>query len=346
MKNLTTLLSILLFLCFVACGSDDVEPTPPPTPDPTPEQPTPDPDPTPKPEKPQGVTTFVVSSVPDSVKVETSTEVKFTVNQKEYKGKFAITVDTINPYYYARGIVFEPDKIFGTAQIKLNGHPLSSLDSLTPGIENTITFSNPSAVGEYKIVLNVTDKFKRTKKQEIKLKVFSPKVIIKFYQKDIRFDEENYFTMLNGKYTYNPLSPELKGIRVDTIYTREEPVHGRPGEWTVSGQSLICYIGQEGNNDFFYTVKAKGTMSFADRWDGDGNAHLKRQKPGFHGIMFQTSTSTKVGSYHRSVYLIDKWGKEAMATIVYKAFGRNESIPAHATPSDDSGSWWGHRIAD
>ena len=217
--------------------------------------------------------------------------------------------------------------------------------------------SNPTAVGEYKVILNVTDKYNRTTRKEIKLNVWSPEIVVKFYTKNIGFDEDNYFKDLNDKYTNNPLSEELKGLRCDTIYTQEIPKHGELGLWTIPGQSMICYIGQEGGEDFqIFTaspVKILGTdkkpltnTSFAHRVDGKENGVGYITKQGFHGIMFETSTLTRVGSYYYTLWLIDKWGKEKLATIVYKAFGRNETIPEHCTPSNEINFWWSHRIPD
>lgn len=325
MKQLLLLFASVILLSVVSCGStENVEPAP----------------------RPQGETVFTIGSIPDSVKVETSTSIKFTISQKEHPEKFSIKIDTVNPYYYYRGIPIDSEKVTGTSTITLNGNQINDIVSVIPGQENIISFSNPTAVGDYVIILSVTDKFNRKEKKEIKVKVFSPEIIIKFYQKDIRFDEKNYYNMLNNKYTYYPLSPELMGKRVDTIYTREIPKPGYPGEWTISGQSLICYISQEGCNDFNYTVKASGTSDFAVRWDGDINAHMKSQKPGFHGIMFETATSTTIGTYYHTIILLDKWGQKKQGTIIYKVFGRDEVVPTHATPSSDYFNWWGHRIAD
>ena len=305
---------------------------------------------------PSDQTEISITNLPDSVKVESSAEVKFTVTQKEHNEKFSVKVDTVMASYYSKiwfdietdeKTYLEKDKVMGKADITINGKNLANVTSLTNGEENTIVFSNPTAVGEYTIVLNITDKYNRTTRKEIKLKVWSPEIVVKFYNYFPGFDQDRYFDMLNKKFTYNPLSEELKGLECDTIYTQESPTnYPVPGSWTVPGQGIVCYIGQEGGEDFYYTInsKDKSTTSWATGWDGDTNAHQKRQKAGFHGIMFETSTNTTVGAEHFSIYLIDKWGKEKMATIVYKAFGRNETIPEHCTPSEDL--WWAHYIAD
>ena len=342
MKNLLLLFASIVLLSVVSCGSENVEPSP----------------------QPQGKTIITVGSIPDSVKVETTTEIKFTVSQKEHPEKFSIEIDTIMPHYYifydydnnGNKIYADHHKMYGSAVITLNGQPLNGIVSLIPDRENTISFTNPTAVGEYIIVLSVTDKFNRTEKKEIKVKVFSPEIVIKFYDLFPGYDEKNYYTILNNKYTYNPLSQELKGRRVDTIYTKEIPKPGYPGEWTVPGQGVVCYIHQEGGEDMLRfegstrKIWNNGTLAttatFATRIDGVSINWSSKQ--GFHGIMFETSTLTKVGVQYYTLRAVDKWGKEKLATIVYKALGRNEEIPSYVVPSEDGTNnyWWGHRIED
>ena len=309
-------------------------------------------------------TEISITNLPDSVKVESSAEVKFTVTQNEHNENFSVKVDTLVASYYTfwqyddkgEKVFFEENKVMGKADITINGKNLADVTSLTNGEENTIVFSNPTAVGEYKVILNVTDKYNRTTRKEIKLNVWSPEIVVKFYNYFPGFDQDQYFDMLNKKFTYNPLSEELKGLECDTIYTQESPTnYPVPGSWTVPGQGIVCYIGQEGGEDFqIFTaspVKILGTdkkpltnTSFAHRVDGKENGIGYITKQGFHSVMFETSTLTRVGSYYYTLWLIDKWGKEKLATIVYKAFGRNETIPEHCTPSEDL--WWAHYIAD
>ena len=313
-------------------------------------------------------TEISITNLPDSVKVESSAEVKFTVTQKGHDEKFSVKVDTVMVSYFQYvtlsfgsiegipdgGYFWEGEnKHYGKADITINGKNLADVTSLTNGEENTIVFSNPTAVGEYKVILNVTDKYNRTTRKEIKLNVWSPEIVVKFYTKNIGFDQDQYFDMLNKKFTYNPLSEELKGLECDTIYTQESPTnYPVPGSWTVPGQGIVCYIGQEGDNEIqsiqasssFLIEKGKilSSTTWASQLDGKGGDFEPRK--GFHGVMFETSTLTRVGSQYYTIRVIDKWGKEKMATIVYKAFGRNETIPEHCTPSEDL--WWAHYIAD
>ena len=318
---------------------------------------------------PSDQTEISITNLPDSVKVESSAEVKFTVTQKGHDEKFSVKVDTVMASYFQYvtlsfgsiegipdgGYFWEGEnKHYGKADITINGKNLADVTSLANGEENTIVFSNPTAVGEYKVILNVTDKYNRTTRKEIKLNVWSPEIVVKFYNYFPGFDQDQYFDMLNKKFTYNPLSEELKGLRCDTIYTQEIPKHGEPGLWTIPGQSMICYIGQEGDNEIqsiqasssFLIEKGKilSSTTWASQLDGKGGDFEPRK--GFHGVMFETSTLTRVGSQYYTIRVIDKWGKEKMATIVYKAFGRNETIPEHCTPSNEINFWWSHRIPD
>ena len=287
-------------------------------------------------------TEISITNLPDSVKVESSAEVKFTVTQKGHDEKFSVKVDTVMASYYSKiwfdtetdeKTYLEKDKVMGKADITINGKNLANVTSLTNGEENTIVFSNPTAVGEYKVILNVTDKYNRTTRKEIKLNVWSPEIVVKFYNYFPGFDQDQYFDMLNKKFTYNPLSEELKGLECDTIYTQESPTnYPVPGSWTVPGQGIVCYIGQEGDNEIqsiqasssFLIEKGKilSSTTWASQLDGKGGDFEPRK--GFHGVMFETSTLTRVGSQYYTIRVIDKWGKEKMATIVYKAFGRNE----------------------
>lgn len=335
-------------------------------------------DPTPTPEPPEYATTLTVVSAPDSVKVETSATLKFTVEQENHPEDFEVKVDTIVPYYYKNmdlmygsieGIpeggyyLKGVDKEVGKVNIKINGKDLKDFTSIQAGKENTITVSNPTAVGEYKIILYITDKYDRLEKKEIILKAWAPEITVKFYTKNIGFDEDTYFEDLNRKYSYSPLSEELKGLRCDTIYTQEEFKRvvlpdGSIGydsvTTTIPGQCLMCYIGQDGNEEF-QTIQAsssllieKGkilsTTTWASRFDGvEGNFAPRK---GFHGIMFETSTLTDVGSQMYTIRIVDKWGQEKLATIVYKAFGIDEAIPEYCTQSDEIKFWWSHRIPD
>lgn len=331
-------------------------------------------DPTPTPEPPEYATTLTVVSAPDSVKVETSATLKFTVEQENHPEDFEVKVDMVMPNYWlfwsydekGEKVFLDEYKRTGSADIQINGKEIKDFTSIQPGKENTITVSNPTAVGEYKIILYITDKYDRLEKKEIILKAWAPEITVKFYTKNIGFDEDTYFEDLNRKYSYSPLSEELKGLRCDTIYTQEEFKRvvlpdGSIGydsvTTTIPGQCLMCYIGQEEGEDF-QVFRASGNLElnadkktlsdtyFETRVDAKeaGVGYIKKQ--GFHGIFFETSTLTKVGSYYYTLVIVDKWGQEKLATIVYKAFGIDETIPEYCTQSDEIKFWWSHRIPD
>lgn len=329
-------------------------------------------DPTPTPEPPEYATTLTVVSAPDSVKVETSATLKFTVEQENHPEDFEVKVDMVMPSYYqylsvvttSNGYEYSyMNQMIGEVDITINGKEIKDFTSIQAGKENTLYFSNPTAVGEYKIILYITDKYDRLEKKEIILKAWAPEITVKFYTKNIGFDEDTYFEDLNRKYSYSPLSEELKGLRCDTIYTQEEFKRvvlpdGSIGydsvTTTIPGQCLMCYIGQEGGEDFqvlqagngltLNNYKYASTTTWESRFDGkDGNFAPRK---GFHGIMFETSTLTDVGSQLYTIRIVDKWGQEKLATIVYKAFGIDETIPEYCTQSDEIKFWWSHRIPD
>ena len=342
--------SILFSVCAwlllaVACGKVENEEPKPVIPE-VPEQPE-EPG---KPIIPETKTVITIGSLPDSVLVETGTEVTFQVAQEEHPEDFKVEVKSIYPTYRTDFIVGIDT---AEADIRINGQEPAAIKSLKNGEENTISFGNPNAVGEYTILLTVTDKYERESQDSIKIKVYSPEIIIEFYDYFAGYDESHYFEDLNNKFSHVPLSQELVGRQTDTIYTQEHYKSmllpdGTIGydsvTTTVPGQGIVYYIEQEGGGDFVNTYSEKGsTTSWATRIDGDSNMHTHLIKQGFHGIMFETSTSTSVGVEYFTIFLLDKWGKEASATISYRSFGIKENIPEYCQPSLDKG-WWFHPI--
>ena len=334
-------------LLAVACGKVGNESPKPENPE-VPEQPEEPVEPAPV--IPETETVITIGAIPDSILVETGTKITFSVQQEEHPEDFKVEVKSIYPTYRTDFIVGIDT---AEADIRINGQEPAAIKSLKNGEENTISFENPNAVGEYTILLTVTDKYERESQDSIKIKVYSPEIIIEFFSKRLGFDESNYFDDLNKEYSHNPLSQELVGRQTDTIYTQEKFMSvllpdGTIGydsvTTTVSGQSVICYIKQEGGGDFVNTYSEKGsTTSWATRIDGDSNMHTHLIKQGFHGIMFETSTSTSVGVEYFTIFLLDKWGKEASATISYRSFGIKENIPGYCKLGDWN-NWWFHPI--
>lgn len=292
-----------------------------------------------------------VSAIPDSISVFDNTEFTFQVNGKQGE-TYNVKIDTVVPFFYMirtfydDGDLLLKDKRYGAADIQVNGMAIDQIKEVVSGEKNTIKFKNPTVVGEYKILLSVTDKYGSTTKQAVSVRAFSPEIVVKFYEIDPGFDEEEYFEDLNRDYTYNPLSNSLKGKRVDVIYSQVEwqsvqfpdGTHGYDSvTTTIPGRGIICYIGQEGGGD----------MQHFEGWDGflrgedkqslsttgfatsiDGVTYWERPiKQGFHGVVFETSTGTKVGVMYYTLRMVDKWGREKMETITVKNLEMNETKP-------------------
>ena len=335
-----------LLLAAVACGKVENEEPKPVIPE-VPEQPEEPVEPAPV--IPETETVITIGAIPDSILVETGTKITFSVQQEEHPEDFKVEVKSILP-------VYRTDFIVGTdtaqADIHINDKEPAEITTLKNGEENTVSFDNPNAVGEYIIHLAITDKYDRETRDSIKIKVYSPEIIIEFFAKNIGFDEDTFYDDLNNKFSHDPLSPELIGKQTDTIYTQEcfmsvllpDGTIGYDSvTTTVPGQTVICYIGQEGGGDFVNTRTERGTTSWGSCMDGDQNIHLRRIKPGFHGIMFETSARTGIGVEYCTIFLIDRWGKEASATIAYRSFGIKEKISEHCKLGDLS-YWWYHPI--
>ena len=332
-------------LLAVACGKVGNESPKPENPE-VPEQPEEPVEPAPV--IPETETVITIGAIPDSILVETGTKITFSVQQEEHPEEFKVEVKSILP-------VYRTDFIVGTdtaqADIHINDKEPAEITTLKNGEENTVSFDNPNAVGEYIIHLTITDKYDRETQDSIKIKVYSPEIIIEFFDYFPGFDEDTYYEDLNQKFSHSPLSQELIGKQTDTIFTQEcfmsvllpDGTIGYDSvTTTVPGQGIVCYIEQEGGGDFVNTSKKWGTTSWGTRMDGELNIHLRRIKPGFHGIMFETAR-TGIGVEYYTIFLIDRWGKEASATIAYRSFGIKENIPEYCTPSDDEG-WWYHPI--
>ena len=84
--------------------------------------------------------------------------------------------------------------------------------------------SNPTAVGEYKVILNVTDKYNRTTRKEIKLNVWSPEIVVKFYTKNIGFDEDNsiLFPVCPDHFPPEEIQKKFRYMETMKFYTEEE----------------------------------------------------------------------------------------------------------------------------
>ena len=345
----TIILACSLIVSCMACGGNDpeVEPDPIPTP---PEKEDPD--------KPLGDIILTIGELPDSIKVETSEEFKFSISRENYKGKFRVSLDTICPKFEV--IVMEAGSakqiIRKGCELNVDGKKLNEIDSLTSG-EHTIKFSNPAVVGEYELVLGLTGSDGVKKSETIKLKAYSPEVIFKIYEVDpyleLKIFDKNYYEVLNRDYTYDPLSEVFKGKRVDTIYTKEKQNVGYPNsgeynehgeQYNIPGRGTTIYLGQEGGKDFWFN----SGITFNDQnatlspmWNNSAHS-LTFQKQGFHCLDFWHFNIPENNTYrHRlgkTMYTIecfDFWGKRVTTDLTIVALDRNAILP----PT-------GHRLPD
>lgn len=331
-KFLTTILVCSIFLH--ACGGNKQETEPQPEPTPVPN---PDPEPIPK----LGDIVLRFMDVPDSIKVETSIDFKFTIERKNYSGKFAIQVDTIYPKFEVvtmeNGVAQQ--KIRKGCEITIDGKKITDLDSLSLG-EHAVRFSNPAVVGLYEISLGLTAQDKITKKECVKLKVFSPLVTLKIYEVDPYLElkiDKNFYEVLNQKYTYIPLSDVFKNKRVDTIYTQEIPKPGHSGEWTFPGRGVTVYVAQEGKRDFYSESGIQynqNDYTLRPVWD-NGIMALSFVKQGFHCMEFYTMVEKKSKTTY-TISLFDYWGKKQDFDLTIIALDRNENMPltGHRLPDD------------
>lgn len=345
----TIILACSLIVSCMACGGNDpeVEPDPIPTP---PEKEDPD--------KPSGDIILTIGELPDSIKVETSEEFKFSISRENYKGKFRVSLDTICPKFEV--IVMEAGSakqiIRKGCELNVDGKKLNEIDSLAPG-EHTIKFSNPAVVGEYELSLNLIANDGTQKNEKLKLKAYSPEVIMKIYEVDpyleLKILDKNYYEELNRDYTYEPLSEVFVGKRVDTIYTKEEINVGYPnsGEYNEHGEQYhfpgrgtTFYLEQEGGRDFWFNTGItydQDNATLSPSWDNAAYS-LTFQKPGFHCLDFwhinipeNNTYRHRLGKITYAIECFDYWGKKATTSLTLVALDRNTTLPET-----------GHRLPD
>lgn len=333
----TIILACSLIVSCMACGGSDPEIEPDPTPIP-PEKEDPD--------KPLGDIILTIGELPDSIKVETGEEFKFSISRENYKGKFKVSLDTVCPKFEL--IVMEAGSakqiIRKGCELNVDGKKLNEIDSLTSG-EHTIKFSNPAVVGEYELVLGLTGSDGVKKSETIKLKAYSPEVIFKIYEVDpyielgFGWEPEKYYENLNNNYTYSPLSEIFVGKRVDKIYTQEEPKPGYPGEWTFPGRGTTLYAAQEGGKDFWFNEDItynKDNYTLIPAWGGieGSTVALTFQKQGFNALLFWWGQE-RAGETLYTIAFYDYWGKRYENKFTIVALDRNATLPET-----------GHRLPD
>ena len=297
------------------------------------------------------LTLFEVGTVPDSLAVESATNFTFSVAQKDHPEDFKIEVDTIVPRYFKYGRIIENehtvfDEVFGSAEILLNGEEISEVSTIAPAIENTISFSNANTVGEYKIVIKITNKYDIVTSKELVLKTFSPPIEIKWFSQNLlrymwESDAPYIYDNLNRDFSLNPLTKSLEGKEIDSLYTQEF-LQSNGLTTSFPGAEILIHISQAGGQDM-QCYHDFGDEFSTSSWysEIDSNwSYEKSLEQGFHAIRLQTSDLSKVGTMHYTLKVLDKWGKEHRATLPYKCFGINENIPSWCINSDEIPFWW------
>lgn len=282
-----------------------------------------------------GPINLTVSDLVDSVRVESTTTFKIKISRENDLHKFALKIDTLFPSF--EFITLKEGNIYKLVkegcQITIDGQSLAKIDSISTG-EHLITFSNPKVVGEYSFILQLTAKDGTTYSKTIKYKVFSPPVIVKFYEVDpwleLGIYDKNFYEILNRDYTYNPLSPVFKNKRVDTIYTKEIPMAGNPDKYTIKGRGITIYVGQEGGKDFYFKEGIKydeNIYALRPEWDTT-TPSLTWQGQGFHCLDFWVMKE-QIGKTTYTIEFYDFYGKKVKESITTVVYDRNTALPSH-----------------
>lgn len=326
-KMITTISVCSLILGCTACGKDDPEPNP-------------------DPEQKPGELVLTIGELPDSVKVETSREFKFTINRENYTGKYQVKLDTVCPEFEI--IVMDNGQakqiIRKGCEIMIDGKKLTEIDSLPAG-EHTVKFANPAVVGNYELSLELIANDGIRKNEKLKLKAYSPEVVFKIYEVDpyielgLGWNPEKYYENLNNQYSYSPLSEVFVGKRVDKIYTQEEPKSGFPGEWTFPARGTVLYAAQEGGKDFWFNEGIKfneESYTLVPAWGGieGSTVALTFQKQGFNALIFWWGKE-RPGETEYKIVFYDYWGKKFEDKFTIVALDRNAVLPET-----------GHRLPD
>lgn len=279
------------------------------------------------------------SSVPDSVSVKDVTEFNFTVKGREGE-EYTVKIDTVVPEFkwleVGHSVTDLPGGIRKGVDLQINGQAISENLKVTAGAANTFSFSNPQAIGEYKILLTVTDKYGKETKVEKIIKAYSPeKIVIDFLEVDAQielgfgWEPELYYEKLNEHFDYYQLPDYFKGKSVDTIYSVEEDMPGHPGETTIPGRGMIVYIGQ-GEETELYIKSTAENIILSPHWDNDDNSGnlSPLQQTGLHALDFNTNPAKNFpGTVIYNLYVFDKWGKRTSKTLTIIALPYGTPMP-------------------
>ncbi len=277
----------------------------------------------------------IVSDLVDSVRVESITTFRINISRENYLHKFALKIDTLFPSF--EFITLKDENVNklvkGGCEITIDGQSFAKIDSISTG-EHLITFSNPKVVGVYDFSIQLTANDGTTYSETIKYKVFSPPVIVKFYEVDpwleLGIYDKNFYEILNRDYTYNPLSPVFKNKRVDTIYTKEMPMAGNPDKYTIKGKGITIYVGQERGKDFYFKEGIKydeNIYALRPEWNTT-TPSLSWQGQGFHCLDFWVMEE-RIGETTYTIEFYDFYGKKVEDSITVVVFDRNTDLPTH-----------------
>lgn len=292
-------------------------------------------------------TEIYFSGLPDSVKVETTAEFNFSIQQQDYTGIFELDIDTIIPVYKHDYWIDWSQVPEGVSQIPqeaiinlcrkgidltINDNPLAKGMTIQAGRENRMTFANPRVVGDYRIIFNIRNNRGQKTKKELSLKVYSPSIKITVYDIDPWLDlgiyDKNFYEELNKNYSYSPLSEVFQNKETDVLYSHQQPKPGYPGELTFPGIGVTICVVQENAKDFLYSTDESNIQNaFGIHWDNDvlHSARTIPQKAGFHCLEFDAKDSAVPGVYSIELSLTDYWGKKQKKLITVNATAYNGS---------------------
>lgn len=296
---------------------------------------------------PQAEMEILFSNVPDSVKVETTAEFYFSVQQADYAGNFELEVDTIVPVFkhdywidwsqLPADVSQIPEEAIKYVcrqgvQLTLNDKPLTKGMLIQPGINNRIVFSYPRVVGDYQLIFRLKNENGQCVKKELVLNVYSPPIDITVYDVDPWLDlgiyNKNFYEELNKNYSYSPLSEIFQNKETDILYSYQQPKPGYPGELTFPGLGVTVYVAQENAKEFLYlTDETHINAAFVTHWDNDvlHSARTIPQKSGFHCLEFDSWDSAVPGVYTIELLLTDYWGKTQKKLITVNAIAYSEA---------------------
>lgn len=260
------------------------------------------------------------SSFPDTLGVHEPAEFRFTV--KGVTGEeYTLHVDTVIPEFRAP---LTPDAsgksefLQRGATLSVNGRPLQDSIKLLAGYTNIFRFSDPRAIGNYRVSFTCTDKRGKVTKDSVIFHVRSTeKIVVQFYnvdpQKELDIKKADFYEALNRNYSHDPLSPVFQNKETDSVSWR---IHPREVNiWSIVGKGLTFHIGQKGNDEFYFPADAlaydEANAPLKPEIDGKDISRTSVDGGGFHGILFfylQPRPCEADITYRLTVF--DRWGQK------------------------------------